>query len=147
MWLGGGYTYEKFSVSLAYQEWMYADDSERIVDLSFAYDTFLKPTPRASTAASRASTGRRRRRGLLGVSHAIEARPWTIKFPLNVAFVTKNYYQDDEGGFGYASVGSVMSVPIVVHSRKVTARGPTTWPRLLLPHGHDEHRQHARTTS
>ena len=44
MWLGGGYTYEKLSVSLTYQEWMYADDSERIVDLGFAYDTFLKPS-------------------------------------------------------------------------------------------------------
>ena len=26
--------------------------------------------------------------------------------------MTEDYYQDDEGGFGYASVGSVMSVPI-----------------------------------
>ena len=27
--------------------------------------------------------------------------PWTINFPLNVGFVTEDYYQDDEGGFGY----------------------------------------------
>jgi len=44
VWLGVGYTYEKLSVSLTYQEWMYAFDSERIVDLGIAYDTFLSPS-------------------------------------------------------------------------------------------------------
>lgn len=112
VWLGAGYTYEKLSVSLAYQEWMYANDSERIVDLAFAYDTFLKPTLMLHGRIEGVDGQETGLVAVLGISHAFELGPVTLNFPANLAFVTKNYYQDDEGGFGYVQVGSVMSVPI-----------------------------------
>lgn len=112
VWLGAGYTYEKLSVSLTYQEWMYADDSERIVDLGIAYDTFLSPS---LVIHGRVDGNGAQEEGvvfLLGIAHSFELGSWTLKFPLNVGFVTEDYYQEDEGGFGYASVGALASVPM-----------------------------------
>jgi hypothetical protein len=112
VWLGAGYTYDKLSVSLTYQEWMYSFDSERIVDLGLAYDTFLAPS---LTLHGRVEGIDGQGTGLIalfGIAHAFEFGEVTVKFPANVAFITKNYYQNDEGGFGYVSVGSVLSVPM-----------------------------------
>jgi hypothetical protein len=112
VWLGAGWACDKLSMSLTYQEWMYASDSERIVDLGLAYDTFLSPS---LTLHGRIEGVDGQETGLvavLGIAHAVEVGPVTLKFPANVAFVTKNYYVDDEGGFGYASVGAVASIPM-----------------------------------
>lgn len=112
VWLGAGYTYEKLSVSLTYQEWMYADDSERIVDIGLAYDTILKPS---LVIHGRVDGNNAQEEGavfVLGVAHAIELGSFTVNFPLNVGFVTEDYYQEDEGGFGYASLGALASVPM-----------------------------------
>lgn len=113
VWLGVSTTVmEKLSVSLTYQEWMYGFDSERIVDLGLAYDTFLSPS---LTLHGRVEGIDGQGTGLIalfGIAHAVELGPVTVKFPANVAFITENYYVNNEGGFGYVSAGAVASVPM-----------------------------------
>lgn len=112
VWGGLGWSYQKFSASVTYQEWMYAHDSERIVDLNLAYDTFLKPT---LTVHGRVKGNGSQNEGavfLLGVSHAFEFPYITFNFPVNVGFVTNGYYQKHQGGFGYVNAGMVASVPL-----------------------------------
>jgi hypothetical protein len=112
VWLGAGYTYEKLSVSLTYQEWMYSGDSERIVDLGIAYDTFLSPSLIIHGRVDGNGSQKEGAVFVLGVSHAIEMGSVTLTFPLNVGFVTSGYYQPHQGGFGYTSLGAIASVPI-----------------------------------
>ena len=86
--------------------------TERIVDLGIAYDTFLSPSLTLHGRIEGIDGQGTGLVALFGIAHAFELGPVTLKFPANVAFITKNYYQNDEGGFGYASVGSVASIPI-----------------------------------
>lgn len=116
VWVGVGYTYEKLSVSLTYQEWMYASDAERIVDLAIGYDTFLSPS---LTIHGRVDGNGGQDEGavfLLGIEHGIDVGTVSLSFPLNVGFVTEDYYVDGEGGFGYVSAGIGASIPLPISS-------------------------------
>jgi hypothetical protein len=113
VWLGVSTTVmEKLSVSLTYQEWMYANDSERIVDLGLGYDTFLSPSLTLHGRIEGIDGQGTGLIALLGIAHSFELGPVTLKIPANIAFITKNYYQNDEGGFGYVSTGAVASIPM-----------------------------------
>ncbi len=114
VWVGVGYTVDKLSISLTYQEWMYASDAERIVDLAIGYDTFLSPS---LTVHGRVDGNGGQSEGavfVLGVEHGIDVGPVSLSFPLNVAFLTEDYYVDGEGGFGYASLGVGGSIPLPI---------------------------------
>lgn len=114
VWGGVGYSWEKLSLSLTYQEWMYGGGSERIVDLGVAYDVFLSPS---LIVHGRVDGNGDQEEGVvfvLGLGHTFEGLPYSssLSFPLNVGFVTEDYYQEDEGGFGYVSFGPQLSIPI-----------------------------------
>lgn len=112
VWVGASYVWEKLSVSLTYQEWMYASDSERIVDLGIAYDTILSPS---LVIHGRVDGNGAQEEGavfVLGVGHSFDVGPVTLDVPLNVGLVTEDYYQDGEGGFGYVSSGLGASIPL-----------------------------------
>jgi|GEM_PF-343440 len=108
VYAGLGYTYEKFTVGLTYQAWMYGGDTEDILDLKFAYDTFLSPSltihQRLDQGAANGDEGTIL---VLGVSHSIEAGPVTISFPVNLAyFLTDGFHQEFE-----AAVPATPAIP------------------------------------
>lgn len=112
LWAGIGYGYDIFSVSLTYQEWMYANDSERIVDLGLAADTILQPN---LTIHGRVHGNGEQDEGVVfvpGIGHTFEFGSVTLNTPVKVGFVTNDYYKEGEGGFGYVSVGGNVGVPL-----------------------------------
>lgn len=114
VWAGLSYTAGSLTYTLLYQEWMYASQSERIVDFKIAYDHFLAPS---LTIHSRVDNGLGLKEGVvgvLGIAPSVEAGPVTLAFPVNVAFATDEYHGGD-AGFAYASVGATATIPIVEH--------------------------------
>ncbi len=117
VWAGLAYTYEKFTVGVTYQEWLYGSDSEDILDIAFSYDTFLSPSltvhNRLGEGASGGDTGTIL---VFGVSHSIETGPVTVSFPATLAvFLTDDFHGLGAGldsGIGYGSIGVNASLPL-----------------------------------
>ncbi len=115
VWAGLGYKWGDLSITALYQNWIYASENEQIVDLKFAYDTFLSPSlvihNRVDPGASGGSNGTV---VVAGLSHSIEAGPVTIAFPLNVAwFVDDDFHPGSiDSGIGYGSLGVSATLPL-----------------------------------
>lgn len=114
VWAGLSYTAGDFTYTLLYQEWMYASDSERIVDLKIAYDHFLAPYLLIHARVDNGFGLEDGVVGVIGVGPSIEAGPVTIGFPVSVAFATDEFHGGD-AGFAYASVGVTASIPLFEH--------------------------------
>lgn len=115
VWAGLAYTYEKFTVGVTFQDWIYGSATEEILDVRFAYDCFLAPSLTIHNRLGAGGSGGEEGTVLvLGVSHSIEAGPVTVSFPVNLAY----FLQDDfhanstDDGFGYASVGVGAALPL-----------------------------------
>jgi hypothetical protein len=111
VWAGLAYTAGKTTITLLYQEWMYAGASERIVDLKVGYDTFLKPT---LTLHGRVEGNGGQKEGVVGVisgSYDFSGGPVNFSIPGAVAFATDGF-QGGGAGFAYASVGFSGSLPL-----------------------------------
>jgi hypothetical protein len=115
VWAGLAYTYDKFTVGVTFQDWLYNSATEEILDVRFAYNCFLSPSLTVHNRLGAGGSGGNEGTILvLGVSHSIEAGPVTIAFPVNLAY----FLQDDfhagstDEGFGYASVGVTASLPL-----------------------------------
>jgi hypothetical protein len=121
VWAGLAYTYEKFTVGVTWQEWMYASNTEDILDVKFAYDCFLAPSltvhNRLGAGGAGAAGGDEGTILVLGLSHSIEAGPVTVSFPVNIAyFMTDDFHAvGADTGFGYASVGVGASLPLAAY--------------------------------
>lgn len=119
VYAGLGYTYDKFTVGVTYQAWMYGSDTEDILDIKFAYDTFLAPSLTIHNRLDQgAAAGDEGTILVLGLSHSIEAGPVTISFPFNLAyFLTDDFHNfpvngGSDEGFGYLSIGVGASLPL-----------------------------------
>ncbi|MES2706188.1 MAG: hypothetical protein V4726_06235 [Verrucomicrobiota bacterium] len=114
VWAGLGYTVDKWSFSLLYQEWMYASQSERIVDFKIAYaDGLINPSllfhGRVDIdEALGLDTGLVT---VLGIAPGAKAGPVTFTFPIQVAADTDGFHGGDSG-FSFASAGVTFSVPL-----------------------------------
>jgi hypothetical protein len=111
VWAGFSYIAGPVTFKLLYQEWLFASDSERIVDFIVAVDTLLNPS---LTVHGRVDGNGPQEEGVvfvLGIAEGFEAGPFTFNFPLNVAFATDEYHGGD-AGFAYVSVGATASVPV-----------------------------------
>ena len=117
VWAGFGYSIDKFSITTTYQAWNYAKQTEQILDVKLAYDTFLSPyllfhnrldINTANTGGSDGSVV------VLGLSHSIEAGPVSISFPVNFAtMLGENYYAAGaDSGYAYTSIGIQASYPL-----------------------------------
>ncbi|MEK0448023.1 MAG: hypothetical protein RL088_291 [Verrucomicrobiota bacterium] len=111
LWAGFAYTSGPLTYTLLYQEWMYASDSERIVDFKVAYDTFLKPT---LTLHGRVDGNGTQDEGIVGVisgAYDFTAGPVNFSIPGAIAFATDNFHGGD-AGFAYASLGLQSSIAL-----------------------------------
>jgi hypothetical protein len=116
IWTGLSYTFDKFTVGATYQQWNYASETEEILDISLAYDTFLSPSltfhNRLDAGGSGGDVGTVI---VLGLSHDIELGAVTISFPFNLAYFLEDEYHAlgvSDDGFGFASLGVAASVPL-----------------------------------
>jgi hypothetical protein len=96
VWTGLSYSIDKLTISATYQAWMYGSDTENILDVKFAYDTFLSPSLTIHQRLNQgAAVGDEGTILLVGLSHSIEAGPVTVSFPVNIAyFATEGFHQN-----------------------------------------------------
>ena len=118
VWAGLSYTYGKLTMSATYQAWMYGSDTENILDIKFAYDTFLSPSLTIHQRLDQgAAVGDEGTVLVLGLSHSMEAGPVTLSFPVNIAyFLTDDFHNPllvgADDGFGFVSIGVAASLPL-----------------------------------
>jgi len=107
-----GFSYETGVVTFTvlYQEWMYASQSERIVDLIVGFDAPLSPyvIVHGRVDGEGLDTGIV---GVLGGSYDFEVGPVSFGTPVAVAFATDDFH-GGSGGFAYTSAGLTASVPV-----------------------------------
>lgn len=112
VWGGFGYTVDKWSFSLLYQEWMYASQSERIVDFKVAYnDGLINPSLLLHGRVDGAEPFDTGLVTVLGIAPGVKAGPVAFTFPFQCAFDTDNFHGGDSG-FSFASVAANFSVPL-----------------------------------
>lgn len=119
VWAGGSYAFGDFSVTALYQAWIYGGDTEEIVDVILAYDTFLSPS---LTIHNRVGAGAAPQTGTVlvaGLEHGFDLGPVSFAVPLNVGyFLDDGFHGTDvfglplDTGFGYGSIGLNASIPI-----------------------------------
>ena len=108
---GFNYTTGPVTLSLIYGEWMYASDSERVLDFKVALDVPFSPYILVHGRVDAGPTPDEGIVGVLGGSYGFEAGPVSFSIPLSVAFATDDYFGGD-GGFAYVSTGVSASVPV-----------------------------------
>lgn len=114
VWAGLSYTAGAFTVGATYQNWYYGNDVERILDLSFSYDTFLSPS---LTIHRRLDAGAANDEGTilaLGLEHGFEVGPVSIGIPFSLGYILDDDYHaaGADSGLGYGSIGVTASVPL-----------------------------------
>ena len=115
VWTGLSYTYEKFTVGVTFQDWVYADATEEILDVKFAYDCFLTPSLTVHNRLGAGGSGGSEGTILvLGLGHSVEAGPVTISFPFNLAYFLEDDFHagSTDSGFGYLSIGVGAALPL-----------------------------------
>jgi hypothetical protein len=126
VWLGASYKSGITTYALTYQEWMYANDSERIVDAQVSFDTFFKPYILIHGRVDGNGGQDTGVVGVLGGSYGFELGPVAISLPVAVAFATEDFHAGD-AGFAYASAGVSASVPLSFISDKVSLTAGATY--------------------
>ena len=91
MWAGVGYTSGSWSFNLLYQEWLYASQSERIVDFKIAYANFLNSSLMLHGRVDGAEPFDTGLVAVLGIVPGTTAGPVTLSFPLQVAADTEGF--------------------------------------------------------
>lgn len=115
VWAGLAYTYEKFTVGATFQDWIYADATEEILDVKFAYDCILAPSLTIHNRLGEGGSGGNEGTVLvLGLSHSIEAGPVTVSFPVSIAYFMEDDFHSTstDDGFGFASIGIGAALPL-----------------------------------
>jgi hypothetical protein len=115
VWTGLSYTYEKLTMGVTYNAWMYGSDTEESLDVKFAYDTFLAPSLTIHNRLDPGASGGNNGTVLvLGLSHGIDAGPFSISFPFNLAYFIEDDFHpgSTDSGFGFASIGVAATLPL-----------------------------------
>lgn len=115
VWTGLTYTYNKFSIGMVGQAWLYGSSTEKIVDVNLSYDCFLKPTLIMHNRVGEGASGGDDGTVIVGgISYGFDAGPVSLSIPLNLAyFATDNFYGNGgDTGVGYASIGFAGSLPL-----------------------------------
>lgn len=112
VWAGVSYAIDIVSLSATYQEWYYAGEAERILDVGLGLDTLLSPSLTLHTRVDGNGAQDEGLVAVLGASHAFDLGALSLKPAASIAFLTEDYHVEDEGGFGYVSAGVGASVPL-----------------------------------
>jgi len=122
--VGATFTFDKLAFTLAYGHWMYAGDEERVVDFWVSYNDSgmmaegfaLNPSINLHYRVD--GNGGQEEAGCLvfglkpAYTFAPESKfPITLAVPLAVALY-EDEFQGGDGGYGYASAGLAVSVPL-----------------------------------
>jgi hypothetical protein len=118
------YTYEKFAFTLAHGFWMYAGDTEHVIDFTVAYNDADMISKGFSLNPSVNVHWRYQGNGGQDEGVAIvpglkpsytfatdSQYPITVSVPMNVAFFSDDF-QGGDSGLGFFSVGAAASVPL-----------------------------------
>jgi hypothetical protein len=113
VWAGLSYGMGKFTFTGLYQEWMYASQTEKIVDLKAAYAGFLNPSAtfhfRVASDLPNTDDGLA---VVLGIAPGLKlGENISLSFPLNIAGETEGFHGGDEG-FSFASLGANAGIPL-----------------------------------
>ena len=117
VWAGISTDFGPVNVSLTYQAWFYAEDTEHIIDLGLSFDAPLAPSitihGRPDAGASGGDTGVVAVLGfdVFAVGDGVSAGPVEFSAPISVAAATDGYHGGGSG-FAYASAGLNFSVPV-----------------------------------
>lgn len=112
VWVGAAFSQDIFSASVTYQEWYYASDVERILDVGIGLDVLLSPSITIHNRVGNNGAQRHGTVGVFGLSHTFDFDVVNFTPHAEVAAVTKGYYVRGEGGFGYAKAGLGAGIPI-----------------------------------
>jgi hypothetical protein len=115
VWAGLGYGTGNWNFTVLYQEWLYAEQSERIVDLKAGYSHWLNPS---ATLHFRVDNGfDDDLNGLVAVVGVAPSKTFedlsnlTLSLPVNVAYNTEDFHGGDSG-LTYVSIGANASIPL-----------------------------------
>ena len=115
-WAGISFAAGSIDVSLSYQEWIYADDSERILDITIGgLDLPLDPTLKFHGRLDKGAAGADHDEGIITSLNAslpgFSFAGLDFAIPVSVAFATDGYHGGDSG-YAYSSIGLSTSVPL-----------------------------------
>jgi hypothetical protein len=115
VWAGISYGGGPVEISLTYQQWYYAEETEQILDLAFGFDLPLNPSltlhGRLSEGASGGDNGVVPVLGFELPGFSLGAAEFS--FPVSVAFATDAFHGGD-AGFAFASAGAGVSIPLPI---------------------------------
>lgn len=115
VWGGLSYTYGDFSITALYQGWIYGSETEEVLDIKLAYDTFLSPSLTIHNRLDPGASGGNNGTVLVfGLSHSIELGPVEVSFPLNIAYFLEDDFHatSTDSGFGFGSIGVTATLPL-----------------------------------
>jgi hypothetical protein len=114
LWTGVGKDFGFVDAKLLYQQWIYASDTEHIVDLVLGFEAPLNPSFTVHYRPDQgAAFGDEGFFFVGGIAPGFDVGPVAVTIPVNVAFATDNFHGGDSG-FGYASAGVQASYPLPV---------------------------------
>ena len=101
-WAGISFAAGSIDVSLSYQEWIYADDSERILDITIGgLDLPLDPTLKFHGRLDKGAAGADHDEGIITSLNAslpgFSFAGLDFAIPVSVAFATDGYHGGDSG--------------------------------------------------
>ncbi len=120
---GVSYTYNALTLGVTYQQWYYASEVERILDLSAGYDDsglwgdsdFALNPSFVTHIRVKGQPGQDEGAVFVGAVEPAfpltdgENWPVTLSIPTSIGFLTDDF-QGGDGGFGYASVGGTATI-------------------------------------
>mgnify|MGYP003134677437 CR=1 FL=1 len=110
-WFGAGYATGDWNFEITYQEWIYAGDAERILDLMVSYATFLNPTLILHNRIDGNGDQDTGTVAVFGISEGTSYESLDVSLGANIAFNTDDYYGGD-AGLTYVSVGPEFGFPL-----------------------------------
>lgn len=124
LYVGLSYTFDRFTVGTTYQEWNYADDVERVVDLSLSYDDTgliwegfgFQPSLLAHLRVDGNGAQEEAEALVFGIEPSFTLTdskdyPLSLSIPVSAAIFTDEFHGGDSG-FGYFSAGATLSMPL-----------------------------------
>ncbi|TDU68211.1 hypothetical protein EI77_03328 [Prosthecobacter fusiformis] len=142
VWAGISYAAGDWKFTLLYQDWMYSESTEQIVDFKISYTHFLNPYflihSRPDGGEFLESVGFDD--GIVaqvGIAPGCSMGPVSLSFPVAVSYDTKNFH-GGQAGLGFASAGVTASIPL---TKAITASIGATYyytNDLVIPGNPDE---------